>query len=106
MTKTLALYNHYSRSAFALLACVCALSVFLYGFFLLEAVAHAASRARSGHEMAALKLELSDLESRYLAVTQALTPARAKELGLVTPQHVTTVYAERHTLTLGGAAAQ
>jgi len=100
--KTLALYNQYSRSAFALLACVCAVSVFLYGVFLLEAVGHTAGRARAGHAVSQLKSKLSDVESQYLVATQAITPARAQALGFVAPKTVTTVYAtdSSHVLTL------
>ena len=90
--KAIALYNHYARRAFALLACVCAASVFLYGVFLLEAVGHTAARARAGYAITALKSKLSIVESRYLAETQALTPARAQSLGFVRPAMVTTVY--------------
>ena len=91
--KALALYNQYARSAFALLACACAVSVFLYGFFLLEAVGHTASRARAGEAIKELKSNLSQVENKYLAATQSLTPTRAKELGFVAPSSVTAVYA-------------
>jgi len=91
--KALAFYNQYSRSAFALLAFVCAVSVFLYGVFLLEAVAHTASRARAGRAVTELKSKLSQVESQYLVATQAITPARAAALGFVTPKTVATVYA-------------
>jgi len=91
--KALALYHAYSRSAFAVLAFICAASVFLYGVFLLEAVGHTAARARAGHAVSALKSKLSDVESRYLEATQAITPARAQALGFVPPSSVATVYA-------------
>jgi hypothetical protein len=91
--KALALYHHYSRSAFALLAFVCAASVFLYGVFLLEAVAHTAARARAAEAVTELKSKLSDVESQYLVATQAITPARAQALGFVPPKTVATVYA-------------
>lgn len=98
----LALYNRYSRSAFALLACLCAVSVFLYGAFLLLAVAHTASRARAGASIIELKGKLSAVEGRYLTATQELTPAYAAELGFVRPQSVTVVYATEpgHPLTI------
>lgn len=91
--KALALYNQYSRSAFALLACVCAASAFLYGVFLLEAVGHTAARARAANDITVLKSKLSDLESQYLAATQSITPALAQSLGFVPPATVATVYA-------------
>ncbi len=100
--KALALYNLYARRTFALLATVCAVSVFLYGMFLLEAVGHTAARAHAGHTMTELKSKLSAVESEYLAATQALTPARAESLGFVAPKLVATVYAAdaSHVLTL------
>jgi hypothetical protein len=89
----LALYNRYARSAFALLACLCAVSVFLYGAFLLLAVAHTASRARAGAAIVELKGKLSSVENRYLAATQELTPTYAAQLGFVRPASVSVVYA-------------
>lgn len=91
--KALAIYHAYSRSAFAVLAFICAASVFLYGVFLLEAVGHTAARARAGHAVAELKTQLSSVESRYLTETEAITPARAQALGFVPPASVATVYA-------------
>jgi hypothetical protein len=100
--KTVALYDQYARRAFALLACVCALSAFLYGIFLLEAVGHTASRAHAAQDIRNLKTQLSALESRYLSATQELTPSYAAALGFVAPQSVSTVYAtdESRVLTL------
>lgn len=89
----LALYNRYSRSAFALLAFVCAASVFLYGTFLLLAVGHTASRAHAAQSVKEIKSQLSRLESQYLDATQELTPAYAASLGYVRPAEVATVYA-------------
>lgn len=100
--KAIALYNQYARSAFALLAFVCAASVFLYGTFLLLAVGHTASRAHAAQSVKELKSELSVLESRYLTATQSLTPQYAAELGYVRPAEVSTVYAtaSTHALTI------
>lgn len=95
--KAVALYNQYARSAFAVLAGICAVSVFLYGVFLLEAVAHTASRARAANEIKSIKSHLSDLESQYLSATQSLTPERAQALGFVPPASVATVYAQGNT---------
>lgn len=102
--KIIAFYHRHIRRAFALLALLCALCAFLYGFFLLEAVGHAASRARASAAVKDLKSQLSDLESRYLAATQALTPERAKALGFVAPHSVSVVYATdaSHALTYAG----
>lgn len=100
MSKALSFYTAYSKSAFALLAGVCALSVFLYGVFLLEAVGHTASRARAAQEIKHLKSELSGLENRYLSAAQDLTPERAAALGFVSPKEITTVYAKGNTAIL------
>lgn len=89
----LAFYHRHIRRAFVLLAIVCAVSAFLYGFFLLEAVGNAASRAQATSAIKEIKSQLSGLESRYLAATQALTPERAAALGFVAPHSVSVVYA-------------
>ena len=93
--RALALYNRYSRSIFALLAFVCAASVFMYGTFLLLAVGHTASRAHAAQSVKEIKSDLSALESRYLAATQSLTPQYAASLGYVRPAQVATVYAQQ-----------
>lgn len=100
--QALALYTRYSRTAFAALAFVLAASVFLYGTFLLLTVSHAAARAHAAASTKELKAQLSSLESRYLAATQAITPAYAQSLGYVRPAEVATVYAapKGNTLTL------
>lgn len=103
----IALYNAYARRAFALLAGVCAVSVFCYGLFLLEAVGHTAERAKAQSAIVSLKSKLSALESTYLAQTGSLNLALAQSLGFVAPKSVTTVYATdgSRTLTLGGTGA-
>ena len=77
----------------AALAVACTISVFLYGFLLLEAVAHAAARTNAERQMQSLTLKLNELETEYLNATQALTPSRAAALGFVAPTAVTTVFA-------------
>jgi hypothetical protein len=84
-------YQQYLPRIAAALAVVCAVSAFLYGIFLLEAVAQAGSRTAAEHKIRAISSELSILEGQYLASTQALTPERAHALGFVMPQNVTTV---------------
>ena len=91
--KLVIFYDAYARRAFALLALICAVSAFAYGFFLLEAVGHTAARARAAQDIKALRTKLSGAETQYLALTQALTPARAQELGFTSPERTSTVYA-------------
>jgi hypothetical protein len=95
-------YQPLLARAAVVLACLCAISSFLYGVFLLEAVAHTAGRASAERQVRDLSAKLSDLETQYLASTQSLTPARAQSLGFVTPTVVTTVYtnAASHSLSL------
>jgi hypothetical protein len=104
----LAIYNRYSRTAFAALAFVCAASVFLYGTFLLLAVDHAARHAHAASSLQELKAKLSTLENQYLAATQAITPSYAARLGYVRPSSVETVYATppAQTLTLNTTPAR
>lgn len=96
----LTLYNLYARRAVALLGLVVVSCAFMYGFFLLEAVSHAASQAQTRHAIAQLSSKVGTLQARYLAATKALTPARAKELGFVEPAQVATVYAQSDNLSL------
>jgi hypothetical protein len=81
------------KSVAALLACVCAVSVLLYGIFLLEAVAHAASQTTAQRHIEQIRAQLSDLEARYLSYSQGLTKERALQLGFVMPKEVSTVFA-------------
>jgi len=76
------------------------LSAFAYGFFLLEAVSHAASQAEARREIVALSSKVGTLQSQYLSATKALTPERARAMGFVAPEHVAVVYATEHTLSL------
>jgi hypothetical protein len=92
----LAFYHLYVRRAVAALVAVIAISAFLYGFFLLEAVSHAASQAEARREVAALSAKVGTLQSQYLTATKAITPERARTLGFVEPVAVAVVYADQH----------
>ncbi|MCX6820210.1 MAG: hypothetical protein NT019_02955 [Candidatus Adlerbacteria bacterium] len=91
-TKSLALYQVYLSRSIALLAGVCALSVFLYGTFLLLAVEHTAARTAIGKQVSETTLQLSTLEAEYLAKTKELTRASAVTLGFTTPVAVAAVF--------------
>jgi hypothetical protein len=88
------LYHLYVRRIVALLAAVVVVCAFLYGFFLLEAVSHAASQAQARREVAKLSGRVGELQAQYLSATKALTPERARALGFVVPVDVATVYAD------------
>jgi len=87
------LYHLYISRTIAVSAAVCALSVFLYGVFLLQAVAHTAQRTGAERQITKLTSKLGELEVKYLSQTQALTPEQAAALGFVRPSSVDTVYA-------------
>lgn len=87
------LYHHWVRRIVAALVALIVVCAFLYGFFLLEAVSHAAAQAQARRDIAELSGKVGELQARYLDATKALTPERAQALGFVTPQHVATVYA-------------
>jgi hypothetical protein len=89
--KPLALYNKYSTRIIAGLAALCALSVFMYGAFLLMAVAHAAELKVIEEELMVLESEASQLQSQYIVKTKALTIEHARALGFVEPVAQTTV---------------
>jgi hypothetical protein len=81
----------YFNRVMALLAFTCAVCALLYGFFLLEAVAHAAGFTEAQGQISALNQELGTLEAQYLAQTIALTPDRAQALGFAVPTDIATV---------------
>ena len=89
------IYERYLTRTIAFEAGVCALSVFLYGAFLLLAVAHTASRTTAERQMGDIVAEVTSLETQYLDATKSITPVRADELGFVTPtkETINTVYA-------------
>lgn len=88
------MYQPYISRTLALLAVALTVSVFLYSAFLLEAVAHAASKTSAESEGQKISEHLSSLESQYLALTQSITPQKAAMLGFVAPQNVVSVYAK------------
>lgn len=79
-----------SRSA-AILGALCTLSVFLYGIFLLMAVAHTAARSEAQRQINSISAHLGDMEMQYLSQQRTFTPERAQELGYVEPKSVSTV---------------
>lgn len=95
-------YNPHLSRAIALLGALAAVCLFLYAFFLLEAVAHTASRTHAQSEIKTLTSKLSTLEQAYLADTRGMTLERAGELGLVAPAEVSVVYVSdpAHALSL------
>lgn len=95
-------YNPHMAKMIALGAVIIALSLFLYGFFLLEAVAHTASRAGAERQIETLTSKVSALEQTYLAKTSSMTLEHAATLGFVPPAEVAIIYAnaEAHTLSL------
>lgn len=93
--KALALYHMYVARVAAMLAIVCAASVFLYGAFLLMAVAHAAHMSNAQHEIKSLTGKLGSAESQYLAATNAISLATATAMGLVKPTSVAIVSAAK-----------
>ena len=93
MTSLAITYQPYLTRAVAVLALMCTLCAFLYGFFLLEAVGHAAARQSAQQEIQTIRERLSGLEAQYLARTRVLTLERAHDMGFVAPAEVSTVYA-------------
>ena len=98
---TAAEYDVYLGRAAAALATLCALSVFLYGTFLLMAVAHTAARTDAQKQIVEVSSHLSELEMQYLSITRTLTPERAQSLGFVAPTTVVTVFTAPTATALG-----
>jgi hypothetical protein len=94
-------YTPHVTKAIAALAAVTVLALFLYGFFLLEAVANTAKRADAEKGVSELTSRISGLEAQYLADTENLTPEQAQSLGYETPTDITTVYAGTASQALG-----
>ncbi len=101
-TNTLTLYHTYLARTTALLAVVCAVSVLLYGIFLLMAVAHTAARTAAQHQVKGLTAQLGEIEMAYLTQQKDITPEHAQTLGFVAPTAVSVVYTSslRQTLTI------
>jgi hypothetical protein len=93
-------YTPYLGKVMAVFAVTIALSLFLYGFFLLEAVAHAASLTDTTRSIHARTSEVSKLEEHYLEATKGITLERAKGLGFVAPAAVSTIFANATTRSL------
>lgn len=91
------MYQPYVSRTLVVLAVVLTISVFLYSAFLLEAVAHAASKTAAENRIQKISEHLSSLEAQYLALTQSLTPQKAAELGFITPATVASIYAAQDT---------
>ena len=85
------LYHPHLPRVATIMVIAITLSAFLYGTFLLETVAQAASRTSAERQIKEISSQLSILEGQYLAATQTLTPTRAKALGFVPPATVSTV---------------
>jgi len=100
MNARVAHITMYSKRAAAFFALCIAISSFLYGAFLLIAVEHTASRAKTNTAIQSLSYELDTLQGQYLAATQAITPQRAQELGFVEPNAAATVFASVPSRTL------
>jgi hypothetical protein len=101
-TRAFALtYTPYVTRIIALCAIGIALSLFLYGIFLLEAVAHTAARAEAESSAVKVGAQLASLEMEYLEYARALTPQDAVDLGYTEPVAISTVYAATSILTLG-----
>ena len=97
MERVAVMYQPYVSRAMALLAVTITVSAFLYGVFLLEAVAHAASSTTAQAEVQTINGQLGTLEAQYLTLTQSLTPQKAANLGFVTPKTVDSIYAKGET---------
>ena len=91
--RTLAIYSLWVRRLSALLAGICAVSVFLYGILLLMAVSHAARLSGINDQLQTLTSEISAAENTYLSDTESLSPATAAAMGLIKPSSVSIVYA-------------
>lgn len=94
-------YTPHVTRAIAVLAAVTILAMFLYGFFLLEAVANTAKRASAEHSVAQLTSKISQLEAQYLTQTRDLTLEAAHSLGYIAPKEITTVFAAAPSKALG-----
>ena len=103
MYKIAITYTPYLTKILAALAATVAVSVFLYGIFLLEAVGNTAERSKAEREIRNISSRVSSLEQEYLSKTRGLTLERAKELGFVLPEQVVTVFATAGVKSLGRA---
>lgn len=89
--RVIALSLYLNRTS-ALFAGLIAFGAFAYGVLLLTTVMHAASEHTAQARIHELSARVAQLESRYLAQTQSITPDTVSQLGFVVPQKVSTVY--------------
>ena len=80
------------RVAALAIACI-TVSAFMYGFFLLGAVSHTATRTKEESAVRTLRTEVSEMQMQYLTLTRAITMERAEVLGFVAPQNLSTIFA-------------
>ena len=100
LTRAIRFDMYLSRIA-ATLSALFALSIFLYGTFLLMAVAHTAARTDIQQKMSAITSHVSQLETQYLAASKSLTLERAVALGFVVPKEVVSMYTAKDSIQLG-----
>ncbi|MBX4192556.1 hypothetical protein KW798_03670 [Candidatus Parcubacteria bacterium] len=93
-------YQPYMARAMALCAAVIVISVFLYGFLLLEAVGHTASRSQAESKIRQITSELGTLEANYLHSTKEVTPELAASLGFVKPIETSVLFVGDTALSL------
>ena len=104
-TRAIALSLSINRTS-AVFAALIACGAFAYGVLLLLTVMHAAGQHRAEARVRDLSVQVAQLEARYLAQTQAITPATVSELGFVKPTHIATVYTGGGANTLSLRPAQ
>ena len=97
-------YEQYASRATVALGAALAISLFLYGAFLILAVEHTAARAAAEQKIAAESTRLSALEGRYLTQARDFTLERAMALGFVQAAQTITLFsdAKNSALTLRG----
>jgi len=88
------MYHSHVRRIVTILGVVIAVSVFLYGTFLLMAVAHAAAIAKTNKNIRTVTTEVSKLENSYLTLTKSLTLGDAIAMGFLKPSSIAVMYAQ------------
>jgi hypothetical protein len=77
----------------ALLGGLITVFAFLYGAFLLGAVAHTAAQTTIERQVAKTSSAVNTLETQYFMMTRTITPERAAALGFTTPKQTTIIFA-------------
>lgn len=91
-TRALAIEYPAERAAFAILVGALALLICAYFYFVIASVFNVIGERQADAEASGLQGTIASLEEQYFALSQALTPEEASDLGLTPVKETSYVY--------------